>query len=138
MSWRDEDLSAEDDRMHVSPRNRDGLRRRGGPHLGPVRLTPTRVTLVIALIGSVGFLIYASTVRDTSQIALLAAGAFVLGIVFAALAVAGAISTYRAASWGSGGRAFAMSLLGGIAAVIAFGCFAGALILAFLAPRGLS
>jgi hypothetical protein len=136
MSWREEDLSA-DDRMQVSPRNRaNGSRRRVGPHLGPLRITPTRVTLLVALLGSVGFLVYASTVRDTSQIALLAAGALVLGIVFAALAVGGAVSTYRAASDGAGGRAFAMALFGGIAAVIAFGCFAGALILALLSPRG--
>lgn len=121
--------------MHVSPRNRDGTRRRVGPHLGPLRLTPTRVTLAIALVGSVGFLLYAITVRDTSQIPMLAAGAFVLGLVFAALALGGAISTYRAASWGAGGRAFAMALVGGLAAVIAFGCFSGALILAFLASR---
>jgi MFS family permease len=134
MSWREDDRFA-DDRMHVSPRNRDGSRRRVGPRLGPVRLTPTRVTLAVALLGSVAFLFYASTVRDTSQIALLAAGAFVLGIVFAALAVAGAIGTYRAASWGANGRAFGLALLGGIAAVIAFGCLAGALILAFLSPR---
>jgi hypothetical protein len=137
MSWREDDRSA-DDRMHVSPRNRDGSRRRRGVHLGPIRLTPTRVTLAVALMGSIGFVVFATTVRDTSQIALLAAGAFVLGIVFSALAAAGAVGTYRAASEGSSGRAFAMALLGGIAGVIAFGCFAGALILAFLAPKGIN
>jgi hypothetical protein len=134
MSWREDDRD-DDDRNHVSPRNRDGSRRRVGPHIGPLRLTPTRVTLVIALIGSVGFLLYAVTVRESTQIPLLAAGAFVLGIVFAALAVAGVVSTYRAASWGSSGRAFLTALLGGVAAVIAFGCFAGAMILALLTPK---
>ena len=52
-----------------------------------------------------------------------------MGLVFAALALAGLISTYRAASEGDGGRAFALAILGGLSAVVAFGCFAGAVIL---------
>ena len=135
MTWRDDDRSA-DDRSHVSPRNPDGTRRRTGPRVGPLRLTPTRVTLFVALAGALGFLLYAITVRDVTQIPLLAAGAFVLGIVFGALAVAGLVATYRAASEGAGGRAFLLALMGGIAAVIAFGCLSGAVILAFLSPKG--
>jgi hypothetical protein len=134
MSWRDPPQSV-NDRMRVSPRNSDGSRRRSGTFVGPVRLTPTRVTLAVALVGSIGFLLYAVSVRDPTQIPLLASGAAVLGIVFSALAVAGAVSTYRAASSGSGGRAFGMAMLGGAAALVAFGCFAGALILALLSPR---
>ena len=107
-------------------------RRRRGLHLGPLAITPTRVTLLIALIGSVGFLGYAITVRDPSQIPLLASGAAVLGIVFAALALAGAIGAVRAGREGAGGRAFAMALSGGIAAVIAFGCFGAAIVLALV------
>jgi hypothetical protein len=132
MSWRDEPRSV-DDRYQVSPRDRDGTRRRVGPHLGRIRLTPTRVTLAVALVGSIGFLLYAVTVRDPSQIPLLASGAAVLGLVFSALAVAGVISNYRSAREGFGGRSFAMALLGGVAAVIAFACFSGAVILALVA-----
>jgi len=120
------------DRWQASARDSDGSRRRTGPHVGPVRVTPTRATLAIAFVGSAAFLFYALTVREATQIPMLSAGAAVLGLVFTALAVGGAITTYRAARAGAGGRAFAMALLGGIAAVIAFGCFSGAVILALL------
>ena len=49
-------------------------------------VTPGVVFLAVALIGSLVFVLYAITVRDASQIPLLAAGAIVLGIVFLALA----------------------------------------------------
>ncbi len=121
-----------DDRWQVSPRRADGSRGVVGPHLGRVRLTPTRVTLAIALGGSLLFVLYSATVRDASQIPMLAAGALVLGLVFSALAIAGAVSTYRAAAEARGGRAFADALLGGLAALIAFGCFAMAVVLALV------
>jgi hypothetical protein len=122
------------DRWQVSPRNPDGSRRevRVGPHLGPIRLTPTRVTLGIALFGSAGFLAYSITVRDASQIPLLSSGAAVLGIVFAALAVAGVLATVQAGRDGQSGRAFVMAILGGVAAVIAAACFSSAAILALV------
>ncbi len=121
-----------DERWQVSPRRPDGSRGRVGPHIGPVRLTPTRVTLAIALIGSLAFILYAITVRDASQIPLLAAGSLVLGLVFSALAVAGLVGTYRSASSGRGGSAFANAILGGLAAIVAFGCFAVTVILALV------
>lgn len=107
-------------------------RRRRGAHIGPLAITPTRVTLLIALIGSGGFLAYAITVRDPSQIPLLASGAAVLGIVFAALAVGGAVGAVRAGREGSGGRAFAMAVAGGVSSVIAFGCLGAAIVLALV------
>ena len=131
MSWRDRNQSV-NDRWQVSPPNPDGTRRQTGPRLGRLKLTPTRVTLAVALFGSVAFLLYAITVRDASQIPLLSSGAAVLGLVFAALAVAGAISTYRASREGRGGLAFASAVLGGIAALIAFGCLSWAVILALV------
>jgi hypothetical protein len=122
------------DRMQVSPRNPDGSRRvvRVGPHLGPISLTPTRVTLGIALFGSAGFLVYSITVRDASQIPLLSSGAAVLGIVFSALAVAGVISTVQAGRENRNGHALIMAILGGVAAVIAAACFSSAAILALV------
>jgi hypothetical protein len=130
MSWRAQGPT--DDRWQVSPRNADGTRSRVGPHVGRLRLTPTRVTLAIALIGSAAFLLYAITVRESSQIPMLSSGLGVLGIVFTALALAGAISTYRAGREGSGGRAFLHAILGGVAAVVAFACLAWAVILALV------
>jgi hypothetical protein len=131
MSWREQNESV-DDRWQVSQRNADGSRHRTGPHLGPIRITPTRVILAIALVGSLAFLAYALTVRESTQIPLLSSGAAVLGIVFTALAVAGLIATYRAARDGASGRAFGLAVLGGMASLIAFGCFSAAIIMALV------
>lgn len=121
-----------DVRSQVSPRNPDGSRGRIGPHLGPIRLTPIRVTVAVALIGSLLFLLYAVTVRDASAIPMLASGALVLGLVFSGLAVAGVVATYRAASDGRSGAALAQALLGGTAVILACGCFAVAAVLMLL------
>ncbi len=118
----------------ASPRRADGSRKvvREGPHIGAVRLTPTRVFLGIALFGSVGYLVYSLTVRDANQIPLLASGAAILGIVFAALATVGAYRSYTAGRDGSGGRAVLAAIGGGLAALVAFGAFATAAVLALL------
>jgi hypothetical protein len=127
-----------DDQTQVSPRNDDGTR---GPrpdrglHIGPVRITPTLVMLVIAVVGSVGFLGYALTVREATQIPLLAAGLAVLGIVFGALAVSGLVATYNAAANGESARSMILAILGGIASVISLLCLAGAVLGALLSPR---
>lgn len=99
------------------------------------RVTPVGVILVVALVGSLLFLVFALTVRDTSQIPLLASGAAVLGIVFVALAAAAARATYRAASDGRSGPALGLAVAGGGAAVIGFVCLALAIVLALLWQR---
>jgi len=91
-----------------------------------------RVTLGIALVGSLLFVLYAVTVRDAAAIPMLASGALVLGLVFTALAIAGGVGTYRAASDGRSGTALGEALLGGFAAMIACGCFALATVLILL------
>jgi hypothetical protein len=120
--------------FQVTPRRPDGGRAtvRDGPHLGPIRLTATRVFVGIALFGSLGYLVYALSVRDANQIPLLASGAAILGAAFAALAIAGLVRAYQSAKSGSGGRSFIAALGGGIALLIAFGAFATAAILALL------
>ncbi|MCU0477532.1 MAG: hypothetical protein MUE92_02115 [Chloroflexi bacterium] len=119
-------------RGHVARRNPDGTAAREGVYLGPIRITPTRVILLIAVVGSVGYLGYAITVRDATQIPMLASGAAVLGIVFAALSIAGAIETVRSARADQPGRSVVAAVFGGVAGVVAFGCFAAAAILALL------
>jgi hypothetical protein len=121
---------------HVAPRNPDGTRAREGLFLGPVRITVMRVVLLIAVIGSVGYLAYAITVRDAAQIPMLASGAAVLGIVFGALAIAGAVETLRAARADRPGRSVAAAIFGGVAGVVAFGCLAAAVVLALLWSGG--
>ena len=92
------------------------------------RLTPGIVFLAVALIGSVVFAIYAVTVRDPSQIPLLAAGSAAVGIAFIALAVYALRATWRAGVEGRTGRAFGVAIGGGIAAIVGAVCIAGAII----------
>jgi hypothetical protein len=99
---------------------------------GGFRLTPGIVFLAIALVGSVAFALYAVTVRDASQIPLLAAGAAVCGIAFIALAAYALRATWKAGVDGRTGRAFGVAIGGGIAAIIGFGFVAGAIILFLL------
>lgn len=117
---------------HVSGRNPDGGRARLGAHLGPMRITFTRVILFLAVVGSVGYLAYALTVRDATQIPMLASGAAVLGIVFAAVALAGVIETVRAARTDRPGRSVVAAIFGGVAGIVACGCFAAAAVMALL------
>lgn len=104
---------------------------RGGLHP-----TPGLVFLVIAVVGSIAYLVYAVTVRDASQIPLLASGAVVLGLAFGALAIYCLRSSWRAGASGRGGRAFGVALIGGGAAIATAGCLAAAIILFQLAAGG--
>ena len=120
-------------------RRTDGVRygaqaRRASPPPKPsgFRVTPTGILLVVALIGSVAYILYALTVREATQIPLLAAGLVVLGIVFVAIAVVGLRATWRSSVQGSDGRALAHALVGGFACLAAAACFSGAIILALL------
>jgi hypothetical protein len=118
------------DRRPAYPRQ--AVRRRNEPEprrIGPIAVTPTGILLVVALLGSLLYLLYAITVRDASQIPLLASGAVVLGIVFAGVAVTGLIATWRSSVRGRDGLAIAHALVGGIACLAAAGCFAIAIIL---------
>jgi hypothetical protein len=156
MSWRDRptrddvrDARPDEPGYAYRPRERSDVRadpwsdREGWPQTGSGRsatardrrptergiVTPTRVILAIAVLGSIAFLAYAVTVRDTRQIPLLASGAAVLGLVFATLAAAGGVATFRAGRDGQVGRALAMAIGGGVAGMIAAGAFAFALVI---------
>lgn len=97
------------------------------------RISPGLVFLAIALVGSTAYLAYVVTVRDASQIPLLASGAVVLGISFLALALYSLQAAWRAGMVSRGGRAVLLGLVGGAAAMATAGAFAGAIILFQLA-----
>lgn len=105
------------------------------PAPGRLRVSVTGVLIVVALIGSLAYLVYAVTVRDASQIPLLASGAVVLGLVFAAIALVGGRAAWRSSVGGRDARAFGHALVGGVAALIAAACFSGAVIL-FMVRNG--
>lgn len=96
------------------------------------RVSPGAVMLAIALGGSALFALYTITVRDTSQIPLLASGAAVLGIVFFALAAYSVRATWHAGIAGRNQRALLLAVTGGIAAIVGAGCLAGAIVLFML------
>lgn len=108
-------------------------RRRSSPQRPGSRISPGVIFLVIAIVLSGIYAIYAVTVRDTSQIPLLASGAVVLGIAFGASALYALSAVWRAGVEGRGGRAILLGLIGGGAAMVAAGCFAGAIVLFMLA-----
>ena len=103
---------------------------------GRRRISPGLVILLIALIGSIAYVVYAITVRDASQIPLLASGAVVLAIAFAALTVYSFGAVLRSGRDGRGGRAIVLAFVGGGAAIATAGCLAAAFVLFRLASGG--
>lgn len=100
------------------------------------RISPVPVFLVVAVVGSIAYMAYVVTVREATQIPLLASGAVILAIVFAALAAFCLQSIWRAGlERGNGGRTILTALVGGLAAMAAAGFAAGAIILFQLATR---
>ena len=110
--------SLEDEPLEAPARRRRGR-----------RLTPVRVTLAIALIASIGVVTYGLVARDATQIPVLTAGTYIIGIVFALLALAGAWAAYRRGQAGESGRALMYAMMGGVTALLAAGAFAGAIVL---------
>jgi hypothetical protein len=96
---------------------------------GGRRVSPGLVFLAVAVVGSVVYMAYVITVRDNSQIPLMASGAVVLSIVFMALAAFSFRALLRAGVEGRGGRAVLLAFVGGGAAMAAALGIAGAIIL---------
>ena len=96
---------------------------RRGYYLGPLKITPAVVLVAIAIVGSVGFILYVVFRVEDEQIPLLGAGFGVLGASFAAIAIGSVVEMWRAASRVRTGRAVALAFVGGIAGLVAIGCF---------------
>jgi hypothetical protein len=121
------------DASRVSPRRTDGARGRRGRWIGPIQITPIRVVLVVGLVGSLAYIALAIlTVKDSAQIPMVTTGIGVLGVIFAALSVGGAIRMWGAWRDGLQGQTVLFAVVGGIAGMLALGCLAGTLILALV------
>ena len=117
----------------VSLRASDGTRRKRGVWLGPIQVTPLRVALAVAIVGSGLFNLYAMLPgRGEQQIPMLSSGFLVMGLAFGALAVGGGIATWRAGADGRSRDALLLAIGGGICGVIAAVTFAAAVVLALL------
>ncbi len=123
--------SQSDTRAQAAPGAPAG-RRRPGTYVGPVRVTPVRVTLLVALAGGVGFLLWSVLVRDQLQVPLMATGFAVCGLVFAATAVLSVAAVVRAGREGRDGPAVLTALLGGMFAFVALMSFAAAVIMSLI------
>jgi hypothetical protein len=110
----------------------DAGRTWSGPHIGPVRVTPARVTLLIALAGGLGFLGYSMIVRDQLQIPLMASGFAICGLVFAATSAMGVAGVLRAGREGRDGAAVLSALLAGMLAVASLMSLAAAVIMSLI------
>jgi hypothetical protein len=120
------------DPVHPAPGYRDQAEPPDWPARRPRRrrtITPLRVTLGVALLVSLGVVGYGVVARDATQLPVLTAGEFISGIVFALLALAGAWASYSRSREGSAGRALVYAVMGGIAALLAAGSLAFAIIL---------
>jgi hypothetical protein len=117
----------------VSTRAADGTRRRRGVWLGPIQVTPLRVALAVAIVGSGLFNLYAMLPgRGEQQIPMLSSGFLVMALAFGALALGGGIATWRAGADGRSRDAMLLAVGGGIAGLIAAVTFAAAVVLALL------
>ena len=103
-----------------------------GPRIGPLRITPARVFLGLALLGGLGFLAYSLLLRDALQVPLMATGFAICGIVFGIAAAMSIGAVLRAGREGRDGTAVVTSLAGGLLAVGSMLSLAAAVIMAMI------
>ncbi len=106
-----------------------------GPHIGPLRITPLRVTLGIALAGGLSFLAWSVFVRDANQayqVPMMATGFAVCGIVLAVVAVISLGKVVSAGREGRDGMAVLTALVGGLIAAAAMLLLAGAVVMSLI------
>lgn len=106
--------------------------RRSGSHAGPVRITPLRVTLAVALAGGIGFLAWSVFVRDQLQVPLMATGFAICGLVLVVVAALSVAAVIRAGREGRDGAAVLTALVGGLVAVASMMLLAGAVIMSMI------
>ena len=105
---------------------------RRGPHIGPVRITPARVFLVLAFLGGLGFLAYSIFFRDALQVPLMATGLAICGIVFGLAAAMSVGAVVRAGRERRDGTAVLTALVGGMLAFGSLMFLAGAVIMGLI------
>jgi len=104
-----------------------------GPRIGPLRITPLRVFLAIALVGGMAFLVWSVFARDASyQIPMMATGFAVCGIVLAVVAAMSVGKIISAGREGRDGTAVITALVGGVLAMAAMLMLAGAVIMSLI------
>src|ERR1035437_3372208 len=94
-------------------------------------LPPALVILTAGSLGSLVFLLIAMTSHTTPVAVLMSAGV-VTGLIFGVDSVISALPMWRARRYGETLRAVGLALVAGIACLVAFGAFAGVLVLGLM------
>lgn len=92
------------------------------------RVPPLLVVLVAGSLGSLFFLVRATTSHTTPVPVLLSAGV-VSGLIFAVDAAVSSVATWAASRDGRTGQAFVLAAVGGIAGLFSAGSFAGVMLM---------
>src|SRR3990172_11998674 len=88
--------------------------RRDVPRQRRLRMTPGRLAVALAMVGSLGLLFYGLVRRDSAQIPILASGLIILGLALLGAGLWSALAAYRDARHGRSGWAFVGALFGGL------------------------
>ena len=105
---------------------------RPGLRIGPLRITPLRVFLGVALIGGLAFLAWSVLVRDANQVPMMATGFAVCGLVLAVVAAISVGKIINAGREGRDGTAVITALVGGVIAMASMLLLAGAVIMSLI------
>ena len=103
-----------------------------GPRLGPLRITPVRVTLALALAGGVAFLVWSIVVRDQLQVPLMATGFLICGLVLLVWGLLGLRAVLTAGREGRDGAAVLTAVAAGLATAASMLLLAGAVIMSLI------
>ena len=106
--------------------------RREAPRRRRLRLTPVVAVVALAMVGSMGLLLYGLVRRDSAQIPILASGLVILGLAFLGAGSWAAMAAYRDARHGRSGWAFVGAIFGGLCVLAGSGALASAVVLSLI------
>ena len=116
--------------------SRTGARPASGsarPHIAQFAITPFRVVLVVASFVALAYIAWAILkVEDSAQIPMVTSGIGALGVIFAATSAGSAVRLWQCWKDGLQSQTIVWAIVGGVAGMVALGCFAGTLVLSLV------
>lgn len=103
------------------------------PHIAQFAITPFRVVLVVGFLAALAYIAWAILkVNDSAQIPIVTSGIGILGVIFAATSAGSAIRLWQCWKAGLQSQTVVWAIVGGVAGMVALGCFAGTLVLSLV------